>query len=242
MVFLAQAERFFYAESIAEGSYTPRLQHVGFKKSEEVSKWPLVAFLLTALFCLGCSTTCHWFADKNHKLCRVVATLDYWGITTLIVGTNYPFISYRYACGYMIVWRYVFTSLQVVFTIGCMVATVNQTFLRPGPKAILFMAFGAMNLVPTVVLFIIYNPDLALEPGIQPYSWGVLFYLLGLTFFLTRFPERYSKTGRYDKFGSSHQIHHCFVLLGLLVSFIESWAVYEQRLAFVCPEDQPVAA
>jgi hypothetical protein len=28
-------------------------------RAELVTKWPLVAYMLTALFCLGCSSVCH---------------------------------------------------------------------------------------------------------------------------------------------------------------------------------------
>lgn len=60
------------------------------------------------MFCLGCSTIFHLVYAKNFKVERIVASLDYWGITILILGTNYPFITYKYACGKFIIYRYVF--------------------------------------------------------------------------------------------------------------------------------------
>ena len=121
---LSTVEQYIYKDEISKGNYMPRF-HTGFAHSEEVSKWPIVAYLFTALFCLSCSSACHWFADKNKKLCRIVATLDYWGITILILGTCYPFISYRYACGYLIIYRYVFVVILTVITALCMLVTVN---------------------------------------------------------------------------------------------------------------------
>jgi len=88
-------------------------------------------------------------------MCRIVATLDYWGITILILGSVYPFISYRYACGDLIIYRYVFISILTLLTFGCMVITVSPTFLKPLPKMILFLGFGAFVAVPTAALYIL---------------------------------------------------------------------------------------
>lgn len=40
-------------------------------RAELVTKWPLVAFMLTALFCLGMSTTCHLCYVRNEKVSRI---------------------------------------------------------------------------------------------------------------------------------------------------------------------------
>lgn len=212
-LFVAEVDRYFNGE---ENAVT---EHPGFKKAEVVSKWPLMAFLLTAMFCFGCSTVCHLMHSKNPKVSRIVSSLDYWGIVNLILGTNYPFISFRYSCGYLIVYRYIFISCLMVLTICCMVVTVKTTFLRPTPKAILFISFGLLCMIPTILLYFIYTPEMGLPPKTQPYSWPILFYLLGLLFFMSKVPERYSKTGQFDYFFSSHQIHHLCVIGGVLISF-----------------------
>ena len=214
--------------------------HTGFKHSEDVSKWPIVAFMLTALCCLGCSTSCHWFWCKHKKLCTVLTCLDYWGITLLIMGTSYPFISYRYACGYLIVWRYIFVIILTICTMLCMWVTMNPTFLKIGPKVALFSGFGIFCFVPTIVLYALDDKEYGLEPTMAPFTWSTLFYLIGMTFFAAKFPERMSKTGRFDMFPQSHNIHHICVLVGLAFSLIEGFEVYEQRLNFVCPDQQQI--
>ena len=232
-------EQSLFAKEISEGTYLPRF-HVGFHRSEEVSKWPLVAFLITALVCLGCSTMCHWFWSKHKNLCIILTTLDYWGIVLLILGTSYPFISYRFACGYMIVYRYVFVSILTLCTIACMFVTMNPTFLKPLPKIILFSSFGLFNFVPTLVLYSLNDKEYGLKPSMAPFTWSSLTYLVGMCFFASKFPERFSKSGRYDIFPSSHNIHHLCVLVGLTFSLLEGFDVYEQRLAFECPNEQQV--
>ena len=237
---LSTLEQSYYAEEISDGSYMPRF-HTGFAHSEEVSKWPIVAYLITALFCLGCSTICHWFYDKDpNNLGRIVATLDYWGIVILINGTSYPFISYRYACGYLIVYRYVFVVILSVLTLVLMVVTMYPTFLKPIPKAILFSSFGLFCLVPAITLYVIDDHENGLKPGLDPFTWSTMFYAIGLTFFVTKFPERQSKTGRFDILFSSHQIHHICVLFGVTIAFLESFEVYQKRLNFTCPSDEAI--
>lgn len=130
--------------------------------------------------------------------------MDYWGITILILGSVYPFISYRYACGYLIVYRYVFVILLTIATIGCMVVTLKPTFLKPTPKAILFLGFGVFCIIPTVTLYILNDSEYGLAPGLDPFTWSSLSYLVGLTFYMSKFPERVSKNGRFDILFSSH--------------------------------------
>jgi len=158
------------------------------------------------------------------------------------MGSNYPFISYRYACGYLIVYRYVFIVILSVLTVGCMIITVKSTFLKPTPKAILFVSFGAFCLVPTIVLYILNDREYGMEPGLAPFSWSVMSYLVGMTFYITKFPERLSKNGRFDILFSSHNIHHLCVLVGVTISLFESFEVYERRLNFECPDQQVATA
>lgn len=237
---MAEWEQYWYSQEIADGTHIVQ-NHRGFANSEKVSKWPIVAYLLTALFCLGCSTSCHWLSDKHKKMASIVTTLDYWGITILILGTTYPFVSYRYACGYLVVYRYVFISVLTVITLICMVVTMKPTFLRQTPKAILFISLGLFCLVPTITLYILNDTENGLKPGLAPFTWSTMFYLVGLTFYVTKFPERTSRKGRFDLLLSSHQIHHCCVLVGATIAFLESFEVYEKRLAFVCPNQEATA-
>ena len=120
-----------------------------------------------------------------------------------------------------------------------MFVTINEKFLKPTPKVILFLSFGLFCFLPTIVLYIIYQPGYALEPGAAPYTFPLASYLIGLTFYVSKFPERCSKSGKFDYLLSSHQIHHVFVVIGILFSFAECFDVYRTRLAFVCPDELP---
>ena len=172
-----------------------------YAKAEQVNKWPLIAYLITAMFCLGCSTTCHLCYVKSQRISKVVANLDYWGISILFLGSAYPFISYKYACGPYIFWRYVFMCIITLLTLACMVLTVKSAFMKPLPRALLYTSFGLAVLIPTVGLEFWQDPRYTLAPNLMPYSYSLAAYVLGLIIYISKVPERFSKTGQFDFFG-----------------------------------------
>ena len=188
------------------------------------------------MFALGCSTSCHLCYVKDRTISNIVSTLDYWGIAMLFLGSCYPYISFKYACGPYIFWRYVFTTIITILTICCMVATYSTRFMSPMKRAILFTLFAASCLVPTAGLVIWYDPENTLEPKLGPYSWAVLSYAIGMIIYITKVPECWNKTGRYDYVGSSHNIFHICVLISIVITFVVSYDVYKERLAFLCPD------
>lgn len=189
------------------------------RRAEVVTKWPLMAFLLTALFCLGSSATCHLCYVRSEKVSFILTSVDYWGICILFLGSCYPYISFKYACGPFIAWRYIFTSIITVLTALCMWATVQKTFMTPVRRVSLFTLFFISCLCPFVMLYIWHDPaySLAPEPGL--YIWPVICYAIGIFFYISRIPECFSKTGAYDFVGASHQIFHCVVLLAIYMTF-----------------------
>ena len=206
------------------------------RRAETVTKWPLVAMMLTAMFCLGASTFCHTYYCQSHKISRIVSCLDYWGISILFLGTTYPFISFKYACGPYIVWRYIFVSIITVMTGLCMYVTMSDKFLSPKPRVTLFVIFGLSTAIPTFGLAFWGDSQYTLDANLIEFSYALLAYIIGLGFYVSRVPECLSKTGRYDFFGHSHQIFHCFVLLGVALTIWDAFNTYEKRLAFVCPD------
>ena len=136
----------------------------GFARAEIVTKWPLVAFLGTTLFCLAMSTLLHLCWVRDEKTCQVLAYLDYWGIAILFLGSCYPYISLKFACGPFIVWRYLFISIISVLSLVCMWATVQKRFLTPMRRAFLFLLFSLSCVVPVVMLAFCYDPLYTLPP------------------------------------------------------------------------------
>jgi len=175
-----------------------------FKNAEKVSKWPIIAYLLTACACFSLSTTCHLCYVHSEEISSWVSMLDYWGIASLFLGSAYPFISYKYACGHFIMWRYIFTSIISFMTIVCLFATMKPTFIKsPVLRLALFSTFGLCFGVPIVFLEVNYDPLYSLPPNLGPYTWGVGCYVFGAFLYITKIPERFFP-GKLDLIGASH--------------------------------------
>ena len=66
--------------------------------SDYVPAWPILVFLASAMFCLGCSAIYHLFNCHSPNIDNALSRLDYGGISVLIAGSVCPFIWYTYAC------------------------------------------------------------------------------------------------------------------------------------------------
>ena len=82
----------------------------------------------------------------------MVAKLDYWGIAVFFLGSAYPQVSYNYACGSMIVYRYVFVSLITVCCAVCMYCTMKPKFGLPAMRVLVLFFFAVSFLVPILFL------------------------------------------------------------------------------------------
>jgi adiponectin receptor len=153
----------------------------------------MCAYILSACFCLGCSSVCHLCYVKDPKICDMVAKLDYWGIAILFLGSAYPEISYKYACGDMIVYRYIFISIITVCCAVCMFLTMQPKFASPHMRVLVFVCFLLSFIAPIVFLQVKYNPETCLPP-----NWNKLIsvfscYFIGTVFYITKIPERWLK-------------------------------------------------
>lgn len=72
------------------------------------------------------------------------------------------------------------------------------------------------------------------DPQLILWVVGGAFYILGCFIYIFRFPER-RFPGKFDLFGSSHQIWHIFVLGGILSHHFAAINTYYDRLNHECP-------
>lgn len=94
-------------------------------------------------------------------------------------------------------------------------------------------------MIPYVLLYVWSDARYTLDPYPGDYVWPFYCYTAGIFFYIGKVPERWSKTGRFDYFGASHQIFHVLVLLGIGLTIEANRKLYEDRLQFVCPENPP---
>lgn len=86
----------------------------------EVGRWPLIVFILSAVFCLSCSAACHTYTAHSLEIYKLMVRLDYAGIAILIAGSTYPPVYYVFYCNPIYYWTYLsLISLTGVIVFIC---------------------------------------------------------------------------------------------------------------------------
>jgi len=202
-----------------------------------VKRWPLFVFLFGALVCLSMSTIFHLFFVHSQECSNFLARLDYAGISFLIGGSCYPMYFYSYFCH---------TNLQVIYLtsittlcLSCFLCSLSKDFTSPskrGFRGLLYLLAGISAGFPVIHLGFLYNTD-GMIPNQSLILWvlGGISYILGACIYICRFPEKFWP-GKFCYIGSSHQIWHCFVLMGIMIHFFASVNLYHERLSnSYCP-------
>ena len=105
-----------------------------------------------------------------------------------------------------------------VFTVITLLSPALSTGKFRSFRAFLFMGMGLFGLIPAVHA-VMMNWHAPQRNGILVYeTMMALSYLTGTMFYVTRIPERW-KPGWFDLAGHSHQIFHCFVIMGALAHY-----------------------
>ncbi|UKZ85975.1 uncharacterized protein TrAFT101_001814 [Trichoderma asperellum] len=178
-------------------------------------------FLLTAVVCLGLSTTYHTLMNHSSDVEQLWLRFDLVGIVVLTLG---DFISGIY----MVFWcepleRKIYWSMIGVLGSLTIFIMVNPYF--QGKK---FRVFRALAFVGTGL-----SGFAPLIHGIKMFGWsqmmkqsGMPYYLaeagcllLGALIYVTKFPES-RFPGKFDIYGSSHQLFHFLVVLATVVQLI----------------------
>jgi adiponectin receptor len=68
-----------------------------------------------------------------------------------------------------------------------------------------------------------------------PWATGGAFYVIGAVLYALNWPECWSKKGRFDYIGNSHNIFHVCIVIAALVHWFGSVRCFHERQLFVCP-------
>lgn len=63
-----------------------------------LSRWPIIVFLISAIFCLMCSAIYHLFYCLSERADEFFKRFDYAGISILITGSTFPPLVYGFYC------------------------------------------------------------------------------------------------------------------------------------------------
>lgn len=183
------------------------------------TRWPFFVFLGGSMFCLLSSSTCHLFGCHSHHLNFLLLQMDYVGITIMIITSFFPPIYYIFQCEP--VWQFVYLggiTIMGAFTVITLLSPALSSGKFRSFRAFLFMGMGLFGLVPAIHAVVVnwHEPQ---RNGILAYeSVMAVSYLTGTMFYISRIPERW-KPGWFDLAGHSHQIFHCFVIMGALAHY-----------------------
>ncbi|KAK0703505.1 mPR-like GPCR protein [Lasiosphaeria miniovina] len=184
-------------------------------------------FLLTAVICLGLSTTYHTLMNHSKKVEQLCLQLDLVGIVVLTLG---DFVSGIY----VIFWceplqRKIYWSMIGVLGALTIVIMINPKL--QGRKfrvfrTLTFVALGASGFAPLIHGITIFGwSQMVKQSGLPYYLAEGGFLLTGSFLYATKFPEsRYP--GKFDVWGSSHQLFHIMVVLATvsqLVGILEAF-------------------
>ncbi|XP_021756813.1 heptahelical transmembrane protein 2-like [Chenopodium quinoa] len=180
--------------------------------TELVPLWPWFVFLAGAMCCLVFSSVSHLLACHSKRLTRFFWSLDYAGISVMIVCSFYAPVYYCFYCQPLFSLFYLtsITILGILAIITLFTPSLAQPQFRAF-RACLFLGMGFSGLIPSVHATALHwdHPQLLVALGYEVLM-GIL-YATGAWFYVSRVPERW-KPGFFDLAGHSHQIFHVFVV------------------------------
>ncbi|EKG20139.1 Hly-III-related protein [Macrophomina phaseolina MS6] len=163
-------------------------------------------FFLGAATCLGMSASFHLTSNHSPEVQSFGNKLDYMGIVFLIWGSFIPSVYY----GLLEHPSYITTN-----SIACAIAAVSDKFRSPAfrpIRAAMFVGLGLSAVFPVMSGLHLYGlQDLRDRIALDWLVVHGLLYITGAAIYAARFPER-MWPGRFDIWGSSHQIFHVLVL------------------------------
>ena len=210
-----------------------------------VSRWPLFVFLFGAICCLTFSSVYHLFFLHSQKVWKILAKLDYAGISILISTSCFPPYYYYFYCdqgksiniiniGYMNFYLY---SVSI-FSVATFTATFVPGFDQPSKRFLRGFLFS--GLVVSALFPFIHLGCFNVIGAVNEYTYTnsifcILCYLLGVIIYMKRFPENLWP-GKFCYIGSSHQLWHVLIVLAVIFTYFSSLDAYNSRLGqSICP-------
>jgi len=206
----------------------------------KLSRWPILVFLCSAIFCLMGSSAFHLFYCMGLRTNSILLRLDYAGICVLIFGSCFPPMVYGFYCQpyyYNLYLSIIGLVSGVVFTVSMMDFIHTEKYRKL--KSLMYGGLGIFAGFPVAHL-VYYSVQASVENDYLPFMDSVPFYLGmgacylgGLTIYTYRCPERY-KPGQYDICGHSHQLWHFCVVMAVILHYLGAFENYYTRISIPC--------
>ena len=185
-------------------------------------------FSLSCMMCMGTSAAFHLFsAHYCDKFCGKMASLDYFGISCLVIGSFFPLCYYAFSCEPFWRWAYL-GMISILGSVG-IIGPFFEFFRSPEfflQRILVFSAMTASGMFPTLhVLFIL--PTSSATPVVGGMALMLLMYLSGMIIYILRVPERWFP-GQFDTWLHSHQLWHVFVFAAATVHYFTCLSMYSR--------------
>ncbi|EMD61110.1 hypothetical protein COCSADRAFT_39811 [Bipolaris sorokiniana ND90Pr] len=176
--------------------------------------WAFGCFFVGAVACLGMSGTYHTIQNHSHEVAVWGNKLDYLGIVFLIWGSFVPVLYYAFQDEPEL--RKTYWAMITTLAAGTSIVSTHPKFRTPALRpfrALMFVLMGLSAVFPVLHGIQLYGIEhLRRSIGLDWILLQGVLYISGAAIYAARVPEKWSP-GKYDIWGSSHQIFHVLVVL-----------------------------
>ena len=191
-------------------------------------------FYLSLILCMFWSSIYHLLGCCTYDLHQCLYRCDIGGILVLIWGSYIPALYYAFRCRAELQWIYctIITLLVVILAIN---------FNLPHCQQRRFHSLRVGSLVLTIAFAILPTfhwigwvhekdyPQVPLETFITPLAGMLGSYMIGFIFYSQHIPERWSRNGRFDFIGQSHNWWHLWIVIAATIWESELQSMWKQR-------------
>ena len=203
---------------------------------KNLERWPIIVFLTSAILCLLFSATFHLLLSISVNYHRILSRFDYGGIIILITGSCYPPYIYYFYCDEK--WKFIYVVFITIFGVSSFLLCLTNGFNMPNKRVLrgsLFLIFGISAGIPIIQMLLFPNTINGVSPKARTEFWiiGGVIYIVGGCLYIIRYPEK-KHPGKFDFFGSSHQLLHFSVVIGASFQYLGCLDAYYSRFEYLC--------
>ncbi|KAF1990003.1 HlyIII-domain-containing protein [Aulographum hederae CBS 113979] len=199
-----------------------------FPEASMVDRSVFAANIFAVTTCMMLSTLYHTLMNHSMKVSFLWLGIDYVGILSLILGSFFSGIFVGFYCEPAL--RRTYWGMIVSLSLGTSVLVLHprlQGLKYRSIRTIAFVMTGLSGFAPVGHGLIKYGwEEMWVRSGMPYWFLEGAFYGVGALFFAIRVPESIWP-GRFDVWGSSHQIFHVLVVMGSLVHLLGVWEAYK---------------
>lgn len=210
----------FFIYSLAD----PTIRHT--IDSGEIQAVVYYMLLSSSVTCFFWSFMMHTFFPMSKPVCHWLQRADYMGIFFNITCVYEAFIFFAF-----------YTEVQLQFQYTCIILFFSAVFLlcfvcmhgcvKPEQfkwRAIGLGLYGVSIIVPIVHrISVSFQNDIYFLLELRYFLGACFLFIVGIAFYITKFPERMFPDGRFDRIANSHTLFHLFTLAGNILCTYGIW-------------------